>query len=287
MANQPREYGAGWNERAVILGEIKSIRCLRGDEEQRLAKQVQQGDDERAVGTLVHHNQRLVYWMVEKMCPSGCRNGDDPSLTFGDLFSAGCLGLVTAARRFEPGRGKFSTYATILVRREISLALGNRGLIRVPPCAGKAAQTAQAACAERGLEFNPENVALVFVGNRRPRKDDAARFQTIFDCATLRGAISLDEPRSVSDAPVRLLDIIADNAPPLADGVISKEMSARMKTYLERMPERDRRLITARMNRNTLTAIGARETPPLTRERVRQIIDARLKWMRVLLEEDL
>lgn len=43
--------------------------------------------------------------------------------TYDDLFQIGCIGLCNAADTYKPGKGRFSTYAYILIRNEIFDAL--------------------------------------------------------------------------------------------------------------------------------------------------------------------
>ena len=43
--------------------------------------------------------------------------------TYQDLYQIGCLGLCRAAASFNPGAGRFSTYAYISIRNEIFCAL--------------------------------------------------------------------------------------------------------------------------------------------------------------------
>ena len=39
--------------------------------------------------------------------------------TYDDLFQIGCLGLCKAADTYKPGKGRFSTYAYVLIRNEV------------------------------------------------------------------------------------------------------------------------------------------------------------------------
>lgn len=75
---------------------------------------------------LVVHNLRLVVWIAGKTPRIG--------LTLIDLVQEGCFGLMTAATRFDPGRGnRFTTYAYHWVRQAVFRALHNQcNLIRWP-----------------------------------------------------------------------------------------------------------------------------------------------------------
>ncbi|MER5514545.1 sigma-70 family RNA polymerase sigma factor [Streptomyces sp. NPDC002763] len=80
----------------------------------------------RARNCLVLHNQRLAHSVL--------RGYLDQGLEYDDLFQHGVLGLLTAARKFDPAKGyKFSTYATWWVRQAITRAVADEGaVIRIP-----------------------------------------------------------------------------------------------------------------------------------------------------------
>ncbi|MDC2953002.1 sigma-70 family RNA polymerase sigma factor [Streptomyces gilvifuscus] len=80
----------------------------------------------RARDCLVLHNQRLVHSLIRPYLEQG--------LDYEDLFQVGVLGLMRAARKFDPAMGnKFSTYATWWVRQQITRAIADEGaLIRIP-----------------------------------------------------------------------------------------------------------------------------------------------------------
>ena len=75
---------------------------------------------------LVVHNLRLVVWMAYKIPRIG--------LTLSDLVQEGCIGLMTAARRFDTTRGnRFTTMACWWVRQNMLRELMNKcNLIRWP-----------------------------------------------------------------------------------------------------------------------------------------------------------
>jgi RNA polymerase primary sigma factor len=69
-----------------------------------------------------------------------------------DLIQFGYLGLITAAERFDPGRGiKFGTYATYWIRREMYEGMMNTSReIRVPKHAWQKAQEVERCIREMG-----------------------------------------------------------------------------------------------------------------------------------------
>ncbi|MEU1705096.1 sigma-70 family RNA polymerase sigma factor [Streptomyces sp. NPDC005706] len=80
----------------------------------------------RARDCLVVHNQRLVRSLVPRYLEQG--------LDYEDLVQHGVLGLLRAARKFDPARGfKFSTYATWWIRQSITRGIADEGsIIRIP-----------------------------------------------------------------------------------------------------------------------------------------------------------
>ncbi|MEV6401568.1 sigma-70 family RNA polymerase sigma factor [Streptomyces bobili] len=111
----------------------------------------------RARDCLVLHNQRLVHKLVPRYLDQG--------LDYDDLFQHGALGLMRAARKFDPAKGfKFSTYATWWVRQAISRGIADEGaVIRIPVHMHE--QVRKVALAERTLAIQgrPAGVADVAV----------------------------------------------------------------------------------------------------------------------------
>jgi RNA polymerase sigma factor (sigma-70 family) len=75
---------------------------------------------------LVTHNLRLVIWLAFKVPRFG--------ITLEELVQEGCMGLMTAVRRFDPARGnRFSTYAIWWIRQNMYREMHNKcNLIRWP-----------------------------------------------------------------------------------------------------------------------------------------------------------
>jgi RNA polymerase primary sigma factor len=107
------------------LREIHHYALLGADEEHRLALRVNQGDS-GSVDALVRANLRFVVFEAKRY--------QRPGVALGDLISEGNLGLLAAARRFDPTRGvRFVSYASWWIRQAILRALiENVPLVRVP-----------------------------------------------------------------------------------------------------------------------------------------------------------
>src|ERR687891_1174574 len=107
------------------LKEISRIPLLTVEEETALARRAFRGDVE-AQERLARHNVRFVVSVAKKF-----QNRGVPLM---DLIGEGNLGLMTAARKFDPDRGvKFISYAVWWIRQAIQAAIARQGRsVRVP-----------------------------------------------------------------------------------------------------------------------------------------------------------
>ena len=93
------------------FGDIQRWTPVSADEESSLANRVQQGDS-RALELLVMHNTRFVISVAKKYQGRGT--------PLSDLISEGNVGLIEAAKRFDPSRGlRFTTYAVWWIKKSI------------------------------------------------------------------------------------------------------------------------------------------------------------------------
>ena len=107
------------------LQEISRIPLLKIDQETALARRAFKGDVE-AQEKLARHNVRFVVSVAKKF-----QNRGVPLM---DLIGEGNVGLMTAARKFDPDRGvKFISYAVWWIRQAIQAAIARHGRpVRVP-----------------------------------------------------------------------------------------------------------------------------------------------------------
>lgn len=71
-----------------------------------------------AKNKLIIDNIPLAYYMVHKYYPTFSK--DD------DIIQAALLGLTKASEKFDERKGKFSTYAGVIIRNEIARELKRR-----------------------------------------------------------------------------------------------------------------------------------------------------------------
>ncbi len=110
----------------LYLRDIAGIPLLDAGEERRVARLVRSGDGE-ALDLLVRSNLRFVVSMARKYARSG--------YPLDELVNEGNIGLLEAARRFDPEKGvRFVSYAGWWVRQAILAAIARYGqAISVPP----------------------------------------------------------------------------------------------------------------------------------------------------------
>jgi RNA polymerase sigma-32 factor len=110
----------------IYLLQIKQYRLLSRDEEVELAQRVRDLNDEEAVNRLITSNLRLVV----KIAMDHQRYWSKNLL---DLIQEGNLGLLQAARKFDPSRGvKFSYYASFWIKAYmLKFIMDNSKLVKI------------------------------------------------------------------------------------------------------------------------------------------------------------
>jgi len=272
----PRETGAD-AEAATLrqyLKEISRYPQLSHEEELELARRIHQGDED-ALRRLVESNLRFVVAYAKKY-----RN---PNVPFLDLIHEGNLGLIQAAKKYDPFKDgqdvKFITYAVWWIRQAILHALAEHaGSFRLPQ-------------KQANMLFRLERVrsALTEQLGRPPTEKELAE----------ELGIAEDDVRVLSRAALSLLslndpvddehdsefgDLLEQTVHPDADERILRESFLRvLQDALEELPERERRVLELRFGfgddqPRTLREIG--EILGLSRERVRQIENRALMQLR-------
>ncbi|MFQ5689051.1 MAG: RNA polymerase sigma factor RpoD/SigA [Gemmatimonadota bacterium] len=109
----------------LYLEELSRYPLLDSAEEDAVARRARAGDPE-ALATLVRANLRFVISVAKKYQNRG--------ISFLDLIQEGNVGLVTAARKFDPDQGvKFISYAVWWIRQAILAALAKQSrAVRLP-----------------------------------------------------------------------------------------------------------------------------------------------------------
>src|SRR5258707_2932383 len=138
------------------LQEIARIPRLTPERERELGKRVQE-NDKAALEELVKANLRFVVSYAKKY-----RNAH---VLFLDLINEGNIGLIHAAKKFDPDKNvKFITYAVWWIRQAILHALSEQGgAFRLPPKRANLMYRLEKAIAASIIEHNhiptPEELA--------------------------------------------------------------------------------------------------------------------------------
>lgn len=104
--------------------DIKDSKPLTKEQELELAKQAQNGD-EQALNKLINANLRFVVTVARQFQGRG--------LSLEDLIAEGNIGLIEAAKRFNPDEGyRFISYGVWYIQQSIQAAISNNKLIRLP-----------------------------------------------------------------------------------------------------------------------------------------------------------
>ncbi len=140
----------------MYLKEIGKVPLLSAEEEMRLAKLIENGD-EYAKKKLAEANLRLVVSIAQRYVGRG--------MLFLDLIQEGNLGLIKAVEKFDYSKGfKFSTYATWWIRQAITRAIADQArTIRIPvhmvETINKLIRVSRQLLQELGREPLPEEIA--------------------------------------------------------------------------------------------------------------------------------
>ena len=148
-------------------------------------KRMSDKEENRQPGTdeLIEKNMRLVLKIANDFLGRG--------LSWDDLVSEGNRGLITAARRYDPGRGaKFSTYSALWIKQAIRQAIAEQSqAVRVPIGTQQNARRIQRSAAklEQQLGRIPEDeeiavdAKLPLVTGQRLRNNRQADMQSLND----------------------------------------------------------------------------------------------------------
>ncbi len=267
----------------LYLQQIKNYKLLSREEEVALARRVYENNDEEAVNQLVTSNLRLVakiamdfrrYWAKNVL----------------DLIQEGNLGLVQAARKFDPSRGvKFSYYASFWIKAYMwKFIMDNWKLVKIG--------TTQS---QRKLFFNlarERNRLAAFgfvpdpklVANRLDVKEE----EVIEMTKRLEGGeLSLSTPMG-EDSRETYEAFLKDPAMPVDDRLSKKQRRRifleKLKEFRKRLTKREAEIFDKRIMAEeplVLQALG--EKYHISRERVRQIQEKIIKNIRTWSDEEI
>jgi RNA polymerase primary sigma factor len=253
------------------LHEVSQTPLLTTPQEIAIARLVQAGDPE-AMQELVKRNLRFVISVAKKYQNRG--------LALTDLIGEGNIGLLTAARKFDPDQGvKFISYAVWWIRQAILASLARQGrTVRVPlnrtADLSRIIRTSEALRQELRREPTPEEVA----------KAVGLSLEVVQSLASLNYAdVRLDAPLDLDGDRSMIDRFVADDQADAEEQAMDKFLAEEIEHALSTLPPRDAKVLRLYFgldggHEHTLEEIGA--MLGVTRERVRQLRDRALKRLR-------
>jgi len=256
-------------EMRLYLKEISSIPLLTVQEEKELGRRIQKGDRD-ALQKLVESNLRFVIKISKKY--RGYK------LSFLDLINEGNLGLIEAAKRFDPSRNvRFTSYAVWWIRQAILHAITNLGHpMRLPAKISNTLYRVGNTIAKKTIELR-----------RKPTLHEIAeevgiKIEELASMLELAGdATSLNQPIH-EEGELVLGDLLAAG-PTLEEGVTLQFLKEHVSEALDRLDPNERMVLRLRFGLDqgysqTLKEIG--DQMHLSRERIRQIEARALEKLR-------
>ena len=254
----------------LYLDEISRVPLLSRDEEMELARKAFRGNI-AAQERLARHNVRFVVSVAKKF-----QNRGVPLV---DLIGEGNLGLMTAARKFDPDRGvKFISYAVWWIRQAVQAAIARHGRpVRVP-----LNRTADLSRLGRTTTLLKERLG------RMPTTEELARAtgltpEAVRSLSALNSeAVRLDHPTRDGDGNERIERFAADQEGTDA-GTMANSQTQDIEAALATLPPRDAKVLRLYFGiedgqSRTLEEIG--RMMGVTRERIRQLRDRALVRLR-------
>ncbi|MFL5520979.1 MAG: RNA polymerase sigma factor RpoD/SigA [Gemmatimonadales bacterium] len=253
------------------LYEVSMTPLLTPQQEIAIAKRVRQGDQD-AMQELVKRNLRFVISVAKKYQNRG--------LPLTDLIGEGNVGLLTAARKFDPDQGvKFISYAVWWIRQAILASLARQGrTVRVPlnrtADLSKIVRTAEALRQELRREPTPEEIA----------QSTGLSLEVVQSLAALNTSdVRLDAPLDPEGDRSLIERFIAEDQADAEEQAMDSFLSEEIESALRTLPPRDAKVLRLYFGldggrEHTLEEIGG--MLGVTRERVRQLRDRALKRLR-------
>jgi len=253
------------------LRDVSRHELITPEREKELGARAQKGDQE-AIQELARANLRFVISVAKKYQNRGV------SLT--DLIQEGNVGLVTAARKFDPEQGvKFISYAVWWIRQAILASLANHGrAVRVP--LNRASDLAR---------IFREKERLKQEKGREPTTHELAEAthltpELVESLQTLNAAeIRLDAPIGDSEDSQLVERFITEEAAEPEVEVESRLLTETITDALSTLEARDAKVLRLYFGlegerEHTLEEIG--NMLGVTRERIRQLRDRALRRLR-------
>jgi RNA polymerase primary sigma factor len=253
------------------LYEVSLTPLLTQPQEIAIARKVRAGDED-AMQELVKRNLRFVISVAKKYQNRG--------LALTDLIGEGNVGLLTAARKFDPDMGvKFISYAVWWIRQAILASLARQGRsVRVPlnrtADLSRIVRAAEALRQELRREPTPEEIS----------HSTGLTVDVVQSLAALNTTdVRLDAPLDPEGDRSLIDRFVAEEQGDAESEAMDRFLSDEIEQALATLPPRDAKVLRLYFGldggrEHTLEEIGG--MLGVTRERVRQLRDRALKRLR-------
>ena len=245
---------------------IRHLPLLTAEEERMYGRMWQQDRNPEGLRGLVEGNLRFVVKEARKFEGMG--------LDLLDLISEGNLGLIEAAKRFDPDRlNKFLTYASWWVRQAIFHALAEHGnKIRLPQkVAGHLVQLNRVT-QRLSQELSRTPTVQEIADAAGVSVEEVERLQLLQQTTS-----TVSTEQGLGDSDLTVGDSLEQEVEPSAMYTLNQEaFHQQIAESLASLSEKERTIIALHFGLNgdeplTLEQIGKRFDPPISRERVRQL----------------
>src|ERR687898_2915800 len=269
-----KSIGVFESERDILdqyLFEVAKTPLLTQPEEVAIARRIAGGDPD-AMHELIRANLRFVVSVAKKYQNRG--------MALTDLIGEGNVGLLTAARKFDPDQGvKFISYAVWWIRQAILSSLARQGrTVRVP-----LNRTADLSRIIKASEILRQKM------RREPTPEELSQLtglsvDVVQSLAALNtGDVRLDAPMDPEGARALIERFVADEMPDTEEEAMNRFLTDEIEQALGTLPPRDAKVLRLYFGleggrEHTLEEIGS--MLGVTRERVRQLRDRALKRLR-------
>ena len=263
--------GDGSTDSAALqayLRAISRIPRLSVDEERELGHRIKASGDEEALRRLVEGNLRFVVSYAKRYRGLG--------VPFLDLIHEGNLGLMEAARRFDPDRNvKFITYAVWWIRQAITHALSSQSRAFAIPA------RLSGISARLGREVADLTDTLERAPTSREIAEDLDISEGDVDALIRIGSSDLSLSHRVGPGRgdgegTELSDLLEQVVVPGVEAeMLQKAVASRVRAALGELGAKERAVVKLRFGLDrdgeprTLQEVG--DTLGLSRERIRQI----------------